>query len=211
LFRETNSLLPHYVEDVNQERKIIKLNPDGLQTIKINGNVNYEFYTPKEEYRLHVYTSENLSFVNIDFQPVYLLDLMELPEIVFFFKQGIQALKEVDYAYVSGIRLRQLTIDTYRDFDFSNRGSLFTGFTWLLYLNNEEVEKNGGDALLTIPHLTNVERLPDGVLFQVGESPLDVFTPEGEQQLYLATKAWCEIVGCSEPLFKLPNGPIILE
>ena len=59
---------------------------------------------------------------------------------------------------------------------------------WLNYFGKEEFAKRGGEALYDNPYI-KVEKMGEGVLVQIGESPYDAYTPEGEALLVKATKA----------------------
>ncbi|MDJ1470979.1 hypothetical protein [Xanthocytophaga flava] len=60
---------------------------------------------------------------------------------------------------------------------------------WLQYLGKEELERQGGMEALEANPLLKTERIHDGLLIQVGESPYDAFTPEGEELLVKATRS----------------------
>lgn len=57
---------------------------------------------------------------------------------------------------------------------------------WLNYFGKEEFAKRGGEALYDNPYI-KVEKMGEGVLVQVGESPYDAYTPEGEALLVKAS------------------------
>ena len=59
---------------------------------------------------------------------------------------------------------------------------------WLNYFGKEEFAKRGGEAIFDNPYI-KTEKMGEGVLIQVGESPYDAYTPEGEALLVKATKA----------------------
>lgn len=59
---------------------------------------------------------------------------------------------------------------------------------WLNYFGAEEFAKRGGEALYDNPHI-EVKKMGEGVLVQIGESPYDAYTPEGEARLVAAIKA----------------------
>jgi hypothetical protein len=61
--------------------------------------------------------------------------------------------------------------------------------TWMQYYGKEELEKRGGFAAFESNPYVQTQRIHDGLLVQVGDSP-DVFdTPEGEQLLVNAINA----------------------
>jgi|GEM_PF-2965915 len=74
-------------------------------------------------------------------------------------------------------------------FLYQGRTSFSGNLVWLQYFNKEELERQGGiEALESNPFL-KTERIKDGLLIQLGESPYDAFTPEGEQLLVEATRS----------------------
>jgi hypothetical protein len=62
------------------------------------------------------------------------------------------------------------------------------GLYWLNFFGREEEARQGGSSLANNPHV-RVQRLPEGLLLEVGSGPLDAATPEGERQLLDATAA----------------------
>jgi hypothetical protein len=63
------------------------------------------------------------------------------------------------------------------------------GLRWLNFFGPEEEERQGGKAIEQNPYATRIERFPEGLFIQVGNTPFDCLTPEGELQLVNATKA----------------------
>ena len=57
---------------------------------------------------------------------------------------------------------------------------------WLNYFGKEEFAKRGGEAIFKNPYI-KTEKMSEGVLIQVGESPYDAYTPEGEALLVKAS------------------------
>ncbi len=67
------------------------------------------------------------------------------------------------------------------------------GLSWLQYFGAAELALQGGEAILRNPYI-EAEKLGDGLLVQVGETPFDVRTPEGEALLVQATNAMPPVV-----------------
>jgi hypothetical protein len=61
--------------------------------------------------------------------------------------------------------------------------------TWLQYYGNAELEKRGGFAAFESNPYVQTQRIHDGLLVQVGDSPDGFDTPEGEQLLVNAINA----------------------
>ena len=64
---------------------------------------------------------------------------------------------------------------------------------WLQYFGAEEFLRQGGEDIFDNPYI-QAEKIGDGVLIQVGDSPYDAYTPEGEELLVKATKAMPPVV-----------------
>ncbi|MBC8111638.1 MAG: hypothetical protein H7Y04_11305 [Verrucomicrobia bacterium] len=60
---------------------------------------------------------------------------------------------------------------------------------WIQYFNNKMIMERGGFESFESNPLLKTERIHDGLLIQVGESPYDAFTPEGEELLVRATRS----------------------
>lgn len=76
----------------------------------------------------------------------------------------------------------------FNNFEFEDRTPNSPNLEWLQYYGPEEYEKQGGENILSNPHI-RAEKLGEGLLIQVGASPEDAFTAEGEELLVKATKA----------------------
>jgi hypothetical protein len=72
------------------------------------------------------------------------------------------------------------------------------GLYWLNFFGAEEEARQGGPSLANNPH-ARVERLPEGLLVEVGNGPLDAATPEGKRQLLDATAAMPPINQAESP------------
>ncbi|MDJ1499907.1 hypothetical protein [Xanthocytophaga agilis] len=75
------------------------------------------------------------------------------------------------------------------NFGFELRTKNLTCLNWLQYFGKEELELQGGMEALEANPLLKTERIHDGLLIQVGESPYDAFTPQGEELLVKATRS----------------------
>ncbi len=75
----------------------------------------------------------------------------------------------------------------YMDCSLLNRPNYFPFLVWLQYIGSKELRIQGGMALLESNPLLKTTRLYDGLLVEVGDSPYDVFTDEGETLLVKAT------------------------
>jgi hypothetical protein len=71
----------------------------------------------------------------------------------------------------------------------SENGYTITMLTWLQYYGKEELEKRGGFAAFESNPYVQTQRIHDGLIVQVGESPDAFDTPEGEQLLVNAINA----------------------
>ena len=69
----------------------------------------------------------------------------------------------------------------------NNRSFYANGLYWLNFFGPEE-EARQGARLAQNPH-ARVERLPEGLVMEVGTSPEEALTPEGERKLLAATAA----------------------
>jgi hypothetical protein len=78
-------------------------------------------------------------------------------------------------------------------FEWERRTPYFTMFSWLTYFGPEEFRKQGGDAIFENPYI-KAEKMGEGVFIQVGESPFDAATPEGEELIVKATRALPPVV-----------------
>jgi hypothetical protein len=74
-------------------------------------------------------------------------------------------------------------------FDYNHRTFYSPMLFWLQYFGKEELERQGGMEALESNPLLKTERIHDGLLIEVGESPYDAFTPEGEELLVRATRS----------------------
>lgn len=96
---------------------------------------------------------------------------------------------EVGCCYLSDARweIRQ------KYFEWEIRTTHFSFFGWLNYFNAKEFARQGGEVIFQNAYI-KAERLSEGVLIQVGESPFDAHTPEGEELIVKATRALPPVV-----------------
>jgi hypothetical protein len=113
-----------------------------------------------------------------------LLPFLALQQIRQFFLELIHAGQLLDNGWCGSSRA------AFMEKNFPNEDSDDrTMLTWLQYFGKEELEKRGGYAAFESNPYVQTQRIHDGLLVQVGESP-DVFeTPEGEQLLVRAIHA----------------------
>ena len=81
----------------------------------------------------------------------------------------------------------------YPEFSFAGRKSDFTGFQWMTFMSNDELAKNGGEALLDQPDFHAVTRFEHGALFQVCAEMEATGTPEVQEIMRTATFRWAEL------------------
>ncbi|MEO0040633.1 MAG: hypothetical protein RL329_81 [Bacteroidota bacterium] len=83
----------------------------------------------------------------------------------------------------------------YRSYFSVTRRSCFVPYlVWRQYLSAKELEIQGGKAAFESNNLLKTERIHDGLLIEVGESPYDIFTDEGEALLAKATESLPPVV-----------------
>lgn len=100
-------------------------------------------------------------------------------------------LKQAIFAKCSFEKISNKIYDRY--YEDNDRTFFSDGLVWLQYFGLDEFHCQGGEAIFSNPHI-QTERLGKGVLIQVGESPYDAYTPEGEKLLLKATKAMPPVV-----------------
>jgi hypothetical protein len=102
-----------------------------------------------------------------------------------------QLTKKIALLLIEGLNLKNLAVPPIEFESFQrtykkNRRTIdFPGLYWLQYYDAEEFKKQGGKAILDNPYI-DAQLIKDGVFIEVGKSPFDVHTPEGEE---LMTKA----------------------
>ncbi|MEL1242843.1 hypothetical protein AAEO56_01105 [Flavobacterium sp. DGU11] len=80
-----------------------------------------------------------------------------------------------------------------RKYKENRRTTDFPGLYWLQYYDAEEFKKQGGNAILDNPYI-NAQLIKDGIFIEVGHSPYDFQTPEGEVLMINANAAMPPIV-----------------
>lgn len=69
----------------------------------------------------------------------------------------------------------------------------FAGLYWLQYYGADEFKKQGGNAILDNPYI-DAQLIKDGIFIEVGKSPYEVHTPEGEELMIQANAAMPPVV-----------------
>lgn len=83
---------------------------------------------------------------------------------------------------------------------------IFPGLFWLNYFSAERMAELGGEKLFELPYATKIERLNGGIFIQIGDSPEEALTPEGEERLYKATEWVYKLVrGEESPHVQIPE------
>jgi hypothetical protein len=96
------------------------------------------------------------------------------------------ALKLTEGLDLKGLSVAPVNFDSFlRTYRKNRRTRDFAGLYWLQYYDAEEFKKQGGPAILSNPYI-DAQLVKDGIFIEVGKSPYDVHTPEGEE---LMTKA----------------------
>lgn len=73
-------------------------------------------------------------------------------------------------------------------YQYKQRTNLSPGLVWLQFFGKDEFIRQGGEDIFSNPYVI-AEKFGNGVLIQVGKSPFDAYTPEGEKLLVEATNA----------------------
>jgi hypothetical protein len=106
--------------------------------------------------------------------------------ITLFFKRIIQELKHLNTMEAHDAEhCFKLASRIYKLF---RRLKPDVGLMWLNYYNAAETKKRGGRALFDLPYATHIEEINGGIFIQIGESPEEAMTPEGEERLFKATE-----------------------
>ncbi|MEL1242844.1 hypothetical protein AAEO56_01110 [Flavobacterium sp. DGU11] len=75
----------------------------------------------------------------------------------------------------------------------NRRTTDFPGLYWLQYYDAQEFKKQGGNAIFDNPYI-NAQLIKDGIFIEVGHSPYDFQTPEGEALMIKANAAMPPVV-----------------
>ncbi|UUC47308.1 hypothetical protein [Flavobacterium cerinum] len=104
------------------------------------------------------------------------------------------ALKLVEGINLKGLSVSPVDFYSYRDrYRINSRTYDFPGLYWLQYYDAEEFKKQGGKAILDNPYI-DAQLIKDGIFIQVGETPYDFQTPEGEDRMTKANAAMPPVV-----------------
>jgi hypothetical protein len=109
-------------------------------------------------------------------------------DIYLLFRELLTKMPTCSFAKCEADQLHFNIYEKYFGLDYI-RTSNVTYLNWLQYFGKEELYRQGGIEALESNPLLKTERIHDGLLIQVGESPYDAFTPEGEQLLVEATRS----------------------
>ncbi|MEL1242842.1 hypothetical protein AAEO56_01100 [Flavobacterium sp. DGU11] len=97
---------------------------------------------------------------------------------------------ELEFLNVSPVNFRHFFRKHYSR---HKRTKNFAGLYWLQYYGTEEFKKQGGKAILENPYI-NAQLIKDGIFIEVGHSPYDFQTPEGEALMINANAAMPPVV-----------------
>jgi hypothetical protein len=107
--------------------------------------------------------------------------------------------KEIALRLVENLNLKKLEVSPvdfrsfHRKYRKNQRTIDFPGLYWLQYYGDEEFKKQGGKAILDNPYI-EAQLIKDGIFIEVGKSPYDVHTPEGEELMIKANQAMPPVV-----------------
>lgn len=100
----------------------------------------------------------------------------------------IEIVEALQPAYVN-CSLDKISRQLYlKHFEWEDRTRFSANLEWLQFFGREEFLRQGGKAIYKNPHI-KAETLGDGILIQVGHSPVDAYTELGEKLLVEATQA----------------------
>lgn len=106
--------------------------------------------------------------------------------LIQFFKSSVTATNP----FIAEVSLEPESIDFVRSHYSENRRTFRSpGLIWLQYYAGEELERQGGIEAIEKNPLIRSERFHEGLIVQVGESPLDILTIPGRALLVKATEA----------------------
>ena len=166
-----DKLLIDLLDHTNRNQNIFNILIDNDSDSHINVGINQNFNSSI----FLLFKSNLVTIIREDY--IYYLFreiLINIPHCSF-------AKCEVDQIYYN-------IYEKYFGFEFT-RTSNISYLNWLQYFGAEELERQGGMEALESNPLLKTERIHDGLLIQVGESPYDAFTPEGEELLVKATRS----------------------
>lgn len=95
---------------------------------------------------------------------------------------------------LKGLSVAPVQFSSFRKMYRKNRRTIdFPGLFWLQYYGAEEFKMQGGMAILDNPYI-DAQLIKDGIFIQVGESPYDIHTAEGEAQMIKANAAMPAVI-----------------
>lgn len=127
------------------------------------------------------------------------LDRSGLITIPLIKKDEYHLTKKIALRLVEGLVLKSLSVSPTNFSSFKkkyreNRRTIdFPGLYWLQYYDAEEFKKQGGKAILDNPYI-DAQLIKDGIFIQVGDSPYDIHTPEGEDRMTKANAAMPQVI-----------------
>ena len=160
--------------------------------------VNHHIKTLNKEFEIIIHYMDDLEnglIIGIIFSSDYFDKILSDVEKIEFHKDLISVFNGLHISTVNLERLDyNIVHNLYEDFDFTGRKSSFTGFKWLTYLGEKEMQLNGGQKLYSIPSLKCSHPHRDGIYIQTSNSPYDILNDDGKKQYLTATSSWNDIV-----------------
>lgn len=138
--------------------------------------------------RVAIYQGKNIHFLSI-LIPIELLTEWTTQKVQSLFQKLVQLFPGASVGQCSFLRYLA-------DFNlkYSPRHCCLPFLVWLQYLSAKELEIQGGKTAFETNSLLQTKRIHDGLLIEVGESPYDIFTDEGEALLAKATESLPPVV-----------------
>lgn len=130
--------------------------------------------------------NENVSTMCIRI-PQHLINAFSIKDICTLFADLLKNIQECSVANCYFEKIMRKII--FAHFDYNHRTFYSPVLFWLQYFGKKELKRQGGMEALESNPLLKTERIHNGLLIQVGESPYDAFTPEGEELLVRATRS----------------------
>jgi hypothetical protein len=171
---ETDSFIDSIIKDIIDGKQDIK--PSSL--ILINDVL-------EDRISFGMVRNESIYTLNFRFPKIYSKE-KETDNLIYIIKSIINIASPISLSFC--FEKISLKISD-KHFLYQGRTPFSGNLVWLQYFGKEESYRQGGIEALESNPLLKTERIHDGLLIQVGESPYDAFTPEGEQLLIEATRS----------------------